>query len=95
MLRVKVVSTKVIEKEVTPRNGRAFVSREQEAICYTHNREGRVNVHGVPMVLSLRDREPYDEGEYWIGPESIYVNRWGQLEISPVLYPEHQVRQAA
>lgn len=59
--------------------------REQEAIIYTHNRDGRVMPHGVPMVLSLKGREPYAVGEYALSEESIYVNRWGQLEIAPVL----------
>lgn len=77
MLKIEVTST-VNTKSVTKKaTGEVFNIPEQ--ICYAHVPGEK---HPVKMIRSVgRDKKPLAEGMYLLAPSSIYVDRYGQLQI--------------
>jgi hypothetical protein len=69
-MKIRVKSLQVFERKiVSPKNGKQYTFREQEALVSMGD-EVRV------FVLSLGDDQaPYPEGEYEVLPESLDVDR--------------------
>lgn len=87
MIKIEVKSAEVRTKSGTSaRTGKPYSIPEQEAYAFTADRDGKPNPYPVKVALTLQDNQPpYSPGFYTLAPQSLYVNRFGQLEISPVL----------
>jgi hypothetical protein len=83
MIKIEVSSDKVHDRVVRRKSdGREFAMREQDAYAYTVDRNGQPDKHPTKIVLNLeRDQPGYATGFYTILPESLYVGKFGQLEI--------------
>jgi hypothetical protein len=58
-----------------------WVSRSQQAVVFLPGRK-----YPLPFVLNLWDEQPaYPLGIYSMLPESVYVNSYGDLRITPKL----------
>ena len=87
MIRIEVQSATVFTRSgVSARTGRSFEIRFQQCVAYTIDRDGVVNPGSVEINIPP-GRDPYQPGVYELIPSSVYVNRFRQLEISPVLRP--------
>lgn len=98
MLKIEIQNTQVRERSGTsPRTGKQYNIREQEGYAHLFDRTGRPNAYPVRIVLTLdADQPAYPVGDYQIGPESIHINRFDQLVISPKLHRlPGQSKQAA
>lgn len=85
MIKIEITNTDVqVRSGNAPRTGRAFCVREQNGIASVFGRNGCVNRVNVALSLGA-DAQPYEVGVYELAPESLYVNRFGQFEVSPVL----------
>lgn len=87
MIKIEIQNTQVRERSGTsPRTGKQYNIREQEGYAYLFDRSGRPNAYPVRIVLTLdADQPAYSVGDYYIAPESIHINRFDQLVISPKL----------
>ena len=87
MIRIEVQNTTVFTRSgVSGRTGQPFQIHYQQCVAYTVDRDGVINPASVQINIP-RGREPYQPGIYELVPGSVYVNRFSQLEISPVLRP--------
>lgn len=60
--------------------------RKQEAYAHTLNREGKPNKYPTRIEFVLDDdAQPVPAGQYTLAPQSIYVDRFGGLSLSPKL----------
>lgn len=89
MIKIEIQSSEVkVKSGTSARTGKPYNIREQAGFAFTHARDGKLNSYPVRMTISLGDDQaPYAPGIYQLAPESIYTNRFDQLEISPVLKP--------
>ena len=89
MIKIEIQSTEIRVKQGTSaRTGKPYSIREQDGYAHTHDRTGKPNPYPVRLSIALEDdRQPYPAGFYTLAPESIYTNRFNQLEISPILKP--------
>lgn len=89
MIKIEIQSAEVKTKSgVSARTGKPYTIREQEGYAHTFDRHGKPNAYPVRLSISLNDDQPpYAPGNYSLAPESLYTNRFNQLEISPVLKP--------
>lgn len=97
MIKIEIQSAEVkVKSGTSARTGKPYNIREQAGFAFTHSRDGKPNSYPVPMSISLGDDQaPYAPGVYQLAPESIYTNRFDQLEISPVLKPLASAVKAA
>lgn len=88
MIRVEITSMEVAERPVTFTRGgkeRTFNAREQIGYAYTVQPNGQVQPHPDKIVISLDEKQPaFAAGMYLLAPESLYVNRFGKLDIGRV-----------
>lgn len=89
MIKIEINSAEVrVKSGTSARTGKPYSIREQEGYAHTFDRHGKPNQYPVRMTILLGDDQaPYAPGAYTLAPESLYTNRFGQLEISPVLKP--------
>jgi hypothetical protein len=89
MIKIEITTAEVRTKAgVSARTGKPYNIREQDGYAHTHDRQGKLNPYPVRLAISLGDDQPpYPPGIYTLLPESLYTNRFNQLEISPVLKP--------
>lgn len=89
MIKIEIQSGEVRTKSgVSARTGKPYTIREQDGYAHTCDRHGKPNPYPVRLAISLADDQPpYQPGLYTLAPESLYTNRFNQLEISPVLKP--------
>jgi len=97
MIKVEVKSIEVVTKSGTSaRTGKPYSIREQVGVyAFLIDREGKPNPYPTRINLSLRDeQEPYPVGQYVLGAESFYVDRFNALSLGPVLRPLAQASQS-
>ena len=89
MLKIEIQSAEVnVKAGTSARTGKPYSIREQQGYAHTVDRSGKPNPYPARCSFTLGDDQPpYAPGLYQLAPESIYINRFGQLEISPVLKP--------
>jgi len=85
VIKIEVVANVVHTRTVTPKapsTKAPFQVREQDAYAYMVDRNGQVERHPQKIRLDLdRDQPPYEPGFYTLNPQSIYVGKWGTLEL--------------
>ncbi len=93
MIKVSVTSTEVRNQSGTAKTtGKAYSLSFQTAWMHTYDRSGKPNPYPekVEIILEKNDQGAalfWPAGDYTLAPESIYVNRNGDLSISPRLVP--------
>ena len=97
MIKIEIQSSEVkVKSGTSARTGKPYNIREQQGFAFTHARDGKLNSYPVRMSITLGvEQAPYAPGVYQLAPESIYTNRFDQLEISPVLKPLASAVKAA
>lgn len=82
------IEIEVSNEEVIVSQRGAYTFHEQPAYIYTYDRQGKKNQYPSPCKLSLKDNQPaFKKGMYVLKPDSVYVNRFGQVSIFPILEP--------
>ncbi|EJE52912.1 Helix-destabilising protein [Acidovorax sp. CF316] len=93
MIKVSVTSTDVRNQSGTAKaSGKAYSLNFQTVYFHTHDRTGKPNPYPEKVEIILEKNEQgaalfYPAGEYTLAPESIYVDRTGNLAISAKLNP--------
>lgn len=81
-----MIKIEVTEKQQTRLvNGKNGQIQLIEQDAYAH-----LPAHKYPVLIKLtppRGQSPYTPGLYQLSPDSFYVGRFGQLELSPRLLP--------
>jgi len=75
------------EEAIIERRGE-YEFHKQPAYCYTFDRNG--NKAGYPQAMKItlkKNQAPYKKGMYLLAPDSIYINRYGELSVYPSLQP--------
>jgi hypothetical protein len=90
-MHVKIEMTaEVVRKNGTSTKGKAYDFRNQ--VGYLHG----VGKYPVKTSIPLKEgREPYTPGLYVLLPESVYVNKFGELALYPQLAPAATATGAA
>jgi len=82
------IMIEVQNEEVIIEHRGQYEFHEQPAYAHTYDRQGNKNQYPQHIKLQLRkDQAGYKKGMYTLSPASIYVNKYGQLAISPMLTP--------
>lgn len=82
----------------SPKTGKPYSIRSQEAWAHTVNRAGNLNPYPEKITINLNDdQQGYPPGMYQLQPQSIYVGDFGSLRLgTPVLAQVQQpVKQVA
>lgn len=93
MIKVSVTSTEVRNQSGNAKaSGKPYSLNFQTVWMHTHDRTGKPNPfpEKVEIILDKNDQGAalfYPIGEYTLTPESVYVDRGGNLAISPRLVP--------
>jgi len=98
MIKIEIQSTDLLTKSgVSAKTGRPYNMREQSAWAHTCDRNGKPNPYPVRLALMLNDdQSAYAPGLYTLAPESLYTDKFNQLQIFPILKPlVQQAKQAA
>ena len=97
MIKIEIQSAEVkVKSGTSARTGKPYNIREQAGFAFTHSRDGKPNSDPVKVAIVLgKDQQPYPPGVYQLAPESFYINRFDQLEITPVLKPLASAVKAA
>lgn len=97
MIKIEVTSNEVKHKSGTSqKTGKPYDIPEQEAWGYFHDQEGKPHPHPQKVRLGLdKDQPAYSVGIYTLAPESLYVDRFGQISIRARLRPVPQAVKAA
>jgi hypothetical protein len=62
--------------------------RKQVAYAYTLSADGKPNAHPEKTFIALwNGQNPYPVGTYTLAPQSIYLDRFRELTLSPKLQP--------
>lgn len=96
MIKIEVKADAIRTKAGTSaRTGKPYSIREQEAYAHITDREGKPQPYPVKIVIALGDDQPpYQPGDYTLSAASLWVNRFQQLELSPVLVPSRLAKAA-
>lgn len=93
MIQISVKSTDVRNQRGTARaSGKAYDINFQTVWAHTSDRNGNPNPYPEKVEIILDKNEQgaalfYPVGEYTLAPNSIYVDRSGNLSITPRLLP--------
>jgi len=90
MWKVEVENTKVnVKSGVSARTGKPYNMRKQEAWAYCYDAEGKAHKHPQKITLTVPDdrTDGYPAGAYFVHPNSLYLDKWGQLSIKTRLMP--------
>lgn len=93
MIKVSVTSTEVRTQSGNAKaTGKPYSLAFQTVWFHTFDRSGKPNPYPekVEIILEKNDQGAplyYTPGEYTLAPESVYVNRNGDLSLSPKLVP--------
>jgi hypothetical protein len=96
VIKIEIQSTEIrVKSGSSARTGKPYSIREQDGYALTSDkRTGKLKPYPEHCVITLEeDRPPYPPGNYILSAESIWVNRFNQLEISPVLRPLQSAAQ--
>lgn len=91
MIKVSVTSTEVRTQSGNAKaTGKPYSLSFQTVWFHTYDRSGKPNPYPekVEIILDKNDQGAplfYPVGEYTLAPESVYVNRSGDLSLSPRL----------
>lgn len=91
MIKVSVTSTEVRNHSGNAKaNGKPYSLNFQTVWIHTHDRTGKPNPYPEKVEIILDKNEQgaalfYPVGDYVLAPESIYVDRSGDLKVSPRL----------
>lgn len=90
-IRIQIESTEVETKSgISARNSKPYSIREQVAWAYFFDRSGRPNPHPTKVRLTLDDKTgqgPYPVGMYELADSSFFADRFGGIEVGPILKP--------
>ena len=101
MIQVSVTSTDVRNQSGNAKaTGKAYSLNFQTVYVHTYARDGKKNPYPEKTEIILEKNEQgaalfYPVGEYTMAPESFYVDRSGNLAVSPRLVPIKQAPRAA
>lgn len=101
MIQVSVTSTEVRNQSGNAKaTGKAYSLNFQTVYVHTHARDGKKNPYPEKTEIILEKNEQgaalfYPVGEYTLAPESFYVDRSGNLAVSPRLVPIKPAPRAA
>lgn len=93
MIKVSVTSTEVRTQTGNAKaTGKPYSLNFQTVWMHTFDRSGKLNPYPEKVEIILDKNAEgaalfYPEGQYTLAPESIYVNRNGDLSLSPRLVP--------
>lgn len=93
MIKVSVTSTEVRTQSGNAKaTGKPYSLAFQTVWMHTYDRSGKPNPYPEKVEIILDKNEQgaplfYPVGDYTFAPESVYVNRNGDLSISPRLVP--------
>ncbi|MFT4243640.1 MAG: single-stranded DNA-binding protein [Acidovorax sp.] len=93
MIKVSVTSTEVRNQSGNAKaTGKAYSLDFQTVWFHTYDRSGKPNPYPEKAEIILEKNKEgaalfWPVGEYTLAPESIYLNRNGDLSISPRLIP--------
>jgi len=89
MIKVEITSPAVEEKRgVSARTGKPYFIREQEGWFHTCDKDGKPRAHPERgSVVIEGDQRPYPPGVYSICPSSLFMGRFGSLDIRVTLRP--------
>lgn len=82
------IEIEIQDEEVVVEQRGSYTFHKQPAYCYTYDRSGKKAAYPQAMKLTLKDKQPaYKKGMYLLAPDSIYINRFGELSVYPSLQP--------
>lgn len=82
------IEIEIQNEEVVVENRGTFTFHKQPAYCYTYDRNGNKAAYPQAMKITLKkDQAPYKKGMYLLAPDSIYINRYGEIAVYPSLQP--------
>lgn len=85
MIQIEIANGTVNERHGTSNKGKAYRIREQQGYARVLDENGKPGRYPVQCVIGLGDdQHPYPVGLYNLDPRSIYVGRFGRLEIGTV-----------
>lgn len=93
MIKVSVTSTEVRTQSGNAKaTGKPYSLAFQIVWMHTYDRSGKPNPYPEKVEIILEKNEQgaalfYPVGDYTLAPESVYVNRNGDLALSPRLVP--------
>ena len=93
MIQVSVTSTEVRNQSGTAKaSGKSYSLNFQTVWVHTFDRKGQKNPYPEKVEIILEKAEDgaaifYPMGEYTLAPNSLYVDRSGNLAIAPRLVP--------
>ncbi|MBX9726050.1 MAG: hypothetical protein K2X09_02185 [Rickettsiales bacterium] len=101
MIQVSVTSTEVRNQSGNAKaSGKAYSLNFQTVWFHTFDRNGNKNPYPEKSEIILekaQDGAPlfYPVGEYTLAPQSIYIDRTGNVAVAPRLVPVKQAPRAA
>lgn len=81
-IRIEIDSVALTPKSGTSKQGKPFSFREQSGYAYTLDANGNPHKHPQPIKFVVdADQQPYPVGMYTLDLASLYVGRFGNLEV--------------
>lgn len=80
MIVIAIKDPTVTRREVTSKQGKALTFFEQSGLAKVGDELRRI-------VLPVQEGQGYAPGSYTLGADSVYVDRFGRLALSPRLVP--------
>jgi hypothetical protein len=89
MIRISISQTAIAERKGTSStSGKPYHLRIQTGYAHTLDADGNSPLYPEKFQILLRDDQPpFVPGEYQLAPSAVYVNRNGDLDITPRLIP--------
>lgn len=101
MIKVSVMSTEVRNQSGNSKTtGKPYSMDFQTVWLHTHDRNGKPNPFPEKTEITLEKNAEgaalfYPAGDYTFAPESLYLDRSGDLKLRPKLVPLRKTPQAA
>lgn len=81
-IRIEIESTEVFSKSGTSKAGKPFSLREQKGYAFMLDEKGQPRRHPQEIRFILEgEQPPYPVGMYTLDLSSLYVGRFGNLEV--------------
>lgn len=98
MIKIEIVSAVAHDRTITPKAPSTkppFTVREQDGYAYTVDRNGEIERHPQKIVLDLeKGQTAYEPGFYTLAPQSVYVGKFGQLNLGRLHLKKLQAQPA-
>lgn len=87
MIKIQITSPDIREMKGTGKtSGKPYHMRFQKAFAFTVDKDGVVAEFPDKFEIILEEGQvPYARGVYELGPQSIYINRDGNMDVSAKL----------